>query len=147
MMPLSSRSLGLGLLTTLAGSFGMLLPSYAAPGDLGTAADLEVSGGSGAAVESVVDATAPEPAPSETLELSLPQSSPPSPETVVSTATAQPWADSTAAIAAATVLPSGDLPTPATNALPGAAGVPLANRSANSELYEFRFGGDQLPLN
>ncbi|MEP0946047.1 TonB-dependent receptor [Leptolyngbya subtilissima DQ-A4] len=147
MMPLSSRSLGLGLLTTLAGSFGMLLPGHAAPEDLGTAADLEISGGSGAAVQSVVESTAVEPNAIETLELPLPESPLTNSEAVVATTAAQPWADSTAAIAAATVLPSGDFPTPETNALPGEGGVPLANRSENSELFEFQFGGDQLPLN
>ncbi|MFQ4138904.1 TonB-dependent receptor [Nodosilinea sp. PGN35] len=145
MMPLSSRSLGLGLLTTLAGAFGIVLPVQAAPDSLGTAADLEIPE---AAVESVTESTPTAVSPvesTESLELHLFQRQPLAPEVAVP-ATAQPWEDSTTAIAAATVLPSGDLPAPDTNALPGQGGVPLANRSENAELFEFRFGGDQLPL-
>ena len=145
MMPLSSRSLGLGLLTTLAGSFGLLLPAHAAPGDLGTAADLEGLDRAGAAVESVVEAT-PAATTVESQQLPLPQPPLSAPRAVPAIA-AQPWEDPAAAIAAATVLPLGELSAvPAPDTLPGSAGLPLANRRENSELFEFQFGGDQLPL-
>lgn len=163
MIPLSSRSLGLGLLTTLAGSVGMLLPAYAAPGAPGTAADLEVSGSSAATVEAVAapldtEAAAPEAVPAEVvsaeiLELPLPVSEPAParvvPEVVPETAPAtalEPWEDSATAIAAADVRPQGQLPATEAGLLPDGTPVPLANRRENSELFEFQFGGDQLPI-
>ncbi|WOD40588.1 TonB-dependent receptor [Nodosilinea sp. E11] len=126
---LASRSLGLGLLTTLTGSLGVLLPAQATPETLGTAADLAPAAHSGALVDSVA--------------LSEPGASAPA----VVTDQALAWESSEQAIAESTVLPMGYLPevtAPAT-ALPGTA-VPLANRRENSELFEFQFGGDQLPL-
>ncbi|WP_194050919.1 TonB-dependent receptor [Nodosilinea sp. LEGE 06152] len=164
MMPLASRSLasrslGLGLLTTLAGSFGLMLPGHAAPDTLGTAADLDLSGGSAAVVETPVGASAPERStlenltpensttevvPGNTLELTLPRPAVTVP--AAKPAIASPtWADPEAAIAAATVQPQGQLPA-VLEAEPGGA-VPLANRRENAELFDFRFGGDQLPLN
>jgi hypothetical protein len=106
MMPLSSRSLGLGLLTTLTGSFGLLLPGHAAPGDMGTAADLEglwwprCGGGIG-------DCEA-DPPPSLRAN---PAVAPPSWSAPTCQRSLLSLGDSTAAIAAATV-PSGDLPRP-----------------------------------
>ncbi|WP_155523824.1 TonB-dependent receptor [Nodosilinea nodulosa] len=155
MMSLSSRSLGLGLLTTLAGSVGLLMPAYAAPDRPGTAADLEISGRSGSAVEAVaapaVDSApleAAEGAPAEpmTLPLLAPQADlapgpAPAPEVAPQT-----WEDPTTAIAAADIQPQGQLPAAEMSPLPDGTPVPLANRRENSELFEFQFGGDQLPL-
>ncbi|WP_197064968.1 TonB-dependent receptor [Leptolyngbya sp. KIOST-1] len=153
MMSLSSRLLGLGLLTTLAGSFGLLLPAEAAPGDGGTAADLELSGSSSAPTESpaptgsVYGASGGDSLPGEPLRLTLPsQAGPLLPNSAPAPgAVASGWTDPRAAIAAATVLPQGQLPAVESGADPGV--VPLANRRENAELFEFRFGGDQLPLN
>ncbi|MGB3202785.1 MAG: TonB-dependent receptor, partial [Nodosilinea sp.] len=162
-MPLSSRSLGLGLLTTLAGSFGLLLPGHAAPAAFGTAADLDSSNDSGAVVVETSDAEALSPeasslelpriefpnpitvevSPGETLELTLPTSG--TAPVAQPLAAALAWADPETAIAAATILPRGQLPT-VVEAEPDGA-VPLANRRENAELFDFRFGRERLPLN
>ncbi len=136
MMFLSSRALGLGLLTTLVGSLGVLLPVQAAPEALGTAADLETAADQGAVVDALT-LPLPESAPSDLAPSNLDPSTPG--ESV--------WDSPERAIADATILPLGYLPTAATESteLPGTA-LPLANRSENSELFEFNFDGDQLPL-
>ncbi|PZV07302.1 MAG: hypothetical protein DCF21_21880, partial [Leptolyngbya sp.] len=132
-MFLSSRALGLGLLTTLVGSLGVLLPVQAAPEALGTAADLETAADQGAVVDALT-LPLPESAPSDLAPSNLAPSTPG--ESV--------WDSPERAIADATILPLGYLPTAATESteLPGTA-LPLANRSENSELFEFNFDGDQ----
>ncbi|MGB5975689.1 MAG: hypothetical protein WBG38_20345, partial [Nodosilinea sp.] len=105
---MSSRSLGLGLLTTLAGSFGFLLPAHAAP-DVGAAIDLELSG-SEAVVESVVSPVDPTLEVSPVLELPLPE---PQTRAVAASESAAPWGNADSAIAAADILPQGHLPTAA----------------------------------
>jgi hypothetical protein len=120
----ASRSLGLGLLTTLVGSLSALLPSHATPAPLGTAADLML-----------------EPvAPSGTLGLAA---SGPGAEAMVTAApaTAQPQAALPLGTAGTRDVGTGDA---GLGPLP--VGHPLANRRENTELFEFQFGGDQIPL-
>ncbi|TVQ09205.1 MAG: TonB-dependent receptor [Leptolyngbya sp. DLM2.Bin27] len=142
----SSRSLGLGLLSTLTGALGVMLPSQAAPEALGRAADLDISGSQGAAVDTVT-LPLPESAPAA-IDRSLVPGTPPSdPFTDPFTEQSSPWDRPEQAIAEATILPLGYLPevSEAGLGLPTTA-LPLANRRENSELFEFTFDGDQLPL-
>ncbi len=142
MMFLSSRSLGLGLLTTLVGSLGVSLSAQAAPEALGNAADLETSADRSAVVDAV---TLPLPAlaPSDLAPAELAASS--DPDSLAPGESA--WDSPERAIANATILPLGYLPAAVEKLpeLPGTA-LPLANRRENSELFEFNFDGDQLPL-
>jgi hypothetical protein len=149
MMFLTSRAMGLGILTTLIGALGLVAPGYAAPD---TRETLPPANGTAVDLESTQDSDVDTP----NLTLPLPQREEDE-STLVDSLVPEPvdppvdlvngavaWANPEAAIADATVLPLGYLPdAAATPSLPTA--VPLANRSENSELFEFYFDNDQLP--
>ncbi|HSM83340.1 MAG TPA: TonB-dependent receptor [Nodosilinea sp.] len=135
---LSARSV-LGLLTTLVGALGCWLPAHGSPTAPGSAADLEaVQAASEVPTPATVEPGAAEPAAAESVEA----------EPVSADSLAVPqWERAEAAIAASAILPQGAISWVPDEAPTLPAGVPLANRRENSQLFQFQFGGDQVPLN
>jgi len=140
---LFSRTLGLGLLTTLAGSLGLMLPGYAAPEAAGTAADLDGIGLDGR------DRPAPSQPGSNPL---VTTGSKPNPETDVAEVKPplellQPEVADGGVPSRSTTLPLGRLQEvmPEESTLLDDLVPTVANRRENSEL--FGPARDQVPLN